>query len=140
MLQDAIVPWRLYAAILSLFAGLAFFLAAVGIYGGMSCSVSQRTHETGIRVALGAQATDILKLVVRQGMVLTLIGVGIGLVGAFILIRAISSALFLYGVGPTDPVTFVSVPLLLAGVALLACYIPVRRATKVDPMVALRYE
>lgn len=140
MLQEAIVPWRLYATILSLFAGLAFFLAAVGIYGVMSYSVSQRTHEIGIRLALGAQATDILKLMVRQGMVLTLIGVGIGLVGAFILIRAVSSALFLYEVSPSDPASFVGVSLLLTAVALVACYIPARRATKVDPMVALRYE
>jgi len=136
--SDSVGGQRFNMLLLSTFAGLALAMAMIGVFGVINYSVAQRTHEIGIRVALGAQRRDILRLVVGQGLVLALTGVAIGLGGAFALTRWISELLF--GVSPTDPVTFSAVAVLLMSVALLASYIPARRAMKVDPMVALRRE
>jgi putative ABC transport system permease protein len=138
VLARSVAPERFNMSLLGLFAGLGLILAAVGIYGVMSYSVTQRTHEIGIRMALGAKQSDVLKLVIVKGMMLAAIGVVIGLVASYFLTRLMTS--LLYGVSATDPVTFVIISLILIGVALGASFVPARRATKVDPMIALRYE
>jgi putative ABC transport system permease protein len=137
-IDERISPKRLATFLIGFFAIIALLLAAVGLYAVMSYAVTQRTHEIGIRMALGAQAGDIFKLVVGQGFMLTAIGLTLGLAGAFLMTRAMAQ--ILYNVTASDPLTFIGVSLLLAAVALFACYIPARKATKVDPMVALRYE
>ena len=137
-LAVSLAQQRFNMLLLALFAALALILAAVGIYGLMAYSVSQRTHEIGVRLAIGAQRRDVLRLVLRDGARLTLVGIAIGIIAALALTRLMASLLF--EVTPTDPATFASVALLLAVVALAACYIPARRAARVDPMVALRYD
>ena len=137
-ISDTVAQARFYTFLFALFGATGLILTLTGIYSVISYTVSQRTQEIGIRMALGAQTRDVLRLIVRQGMATALIGVAIGLAGAFALTRLMTSLLF--GVTPTDPLTFVAIPLLLTGVALAACFVPARRAAKVDPMVALRYE
>jgi len=138
LIDNSIGPRRFMMWLLGGLSTLALLLASVGLYGVMSYTVTQRTHEIGIRMALGARAADVLKLIVRNGMILVLGGILAGLAGAFVLTRWLVTLLF--GVTPTDATTFVFVPLCLIVVAMLACYLPARRATKVDPLVALRYE
>jgi putative ABC transport system permease protein len=138
LLSRSLVQPRFQTILLGLLAILALVLAAIGIYGMLAYSVRVRTSEIGIRVALGARAEDILRLILGEGSVLILIGIGAGAMGALALSRLLSS--FLYGVTATDPLTFLVVSMLLAGVGLLASYLPARRASKVDPMVALRFE
>jgi predicted permease len=137
-LSESLAPRRFNMLLLGIFAGIALTLAAVGIYGVMAFSVTQRTHEIGIRMALGAKRSDVLGMVVRQGLKLALIGVAVGVAGAWALTSLLAS--FLFGVAPRDPATFALVSLALVAVSILACYIPARRAARVDPMVALRHE
>jgi putative ABC transport system permease protein len=138
LLAESVSGRRFNMLLLSVFALVALVLALVGIYGVMSYTVSQRTHEIGVRIAVGAQPRDVFRLVIGYGMLLAIIGIALGLIGALGLTRLMTTMLF--GVEPNDPATFVSITVLLIAVALAACYLPGRRATKVDPLVALRYE
>jgi putative ABC transport system permease protein len=135
VLASSISLRRVSMFLLAGFAALALLLAAIGIYGVLAQIVVQRTHEIGIRMALGAQARDVLKLIVRQGMSLAVIGIALGLAGAFALTRLLAGLLF--GVGATDPMTFLWIPVLLASVSFFACYLPARRAARLDPIKAL---
>jgi ABC-type antimicrobial peptide transport system permease subunit len=137
-LSQMLAPRRFVMILLGLFAGIALTLVTIGVYGLLQYSTTQQTHDIGIRMTLGARSVNVLRSVVGQGLKLTLIGTGAGLAGELDVTRVIRS--LLYGINPTDPLTFVCVSLLLVGVALLATYIPAHRAAKIDPMEALRYE
>jgi putative ABC transport system permease protein len=138
VVAESIAQRRIIVMVFAIFGVLALLLAALGLYGVLAYTVTLRTREIGIRMALGAQMADVVKLVLKGGIALALVGIGMGLAGAFLLTRLMTSLLF--GVKPTDSVTFVTVSLCLLVTALVACYLPARRATKVDPLVALRYE
>jgi putative ABC transport system permease protein len=137
-LSESVAQPRFHATLLVIFAALALVMAVVGLYAVMAVSVAQRTHELGIRVALGARRRDVIGLVLRQGIKLVSLGIVIGLAGAGALTRVLTT--LLYEVKPTDPLTFVAVPILLIAVAILACWLPARQAASVDPLTALRYE
>jgi len=138
LVSRSVAPQRFNMSLLGLFAALGLVLAAVGIYGVIAYTVSQRTHELGLRMALGAREGDVMKLVVRRGMALAGAGVAIGLIASYAMTRLMKTLLF--GVSATDPLTFTVIALSLGLIALLACWIPARRAAKVDPMIALRCE
>jgi putative ABC transport system permease protein len=136
--DETLVQERLIGTVSSFFGLLSLLLAAIGLYGILAYSVNQRTHEIGIRMALGAQRSAVLRMMLKQGITMVLIGLVLGLAASFAATRIVAS--YLFGVTPFDPVTFISAPILMLIVALLACFVPARRATKVDPLVALRYE
>jgi putative ABC transport system permease protein len=138
LLATSLAPRRFNLILLGTFSGVGLVLGMIGLYGVMSYTVSQRTREIGLRMALGAQKGDVLKLVLGEGFLLTLAGTGLGLAGAFGLTRLMSSLLF--GISNSDPLTYVSISVLIIVVAMLACYLPARRASAVSPMTALRYE
>ena len=138
IVEDSLAARRFSMILLGVFAALALLLSSIGIYGVISYVVGQRTHEIGIRMALGAQRSDVLRLMLGEGMKMALVGVAIGIAAALGLTRLMANMLF--GVSAADPLTFCGVAFVLAAVALTACYIPARRAMRVDPMVALRYE
>jgi putative ABC transport system permease protein len=138
LLSDSVAPSRFISMLLAFFAALALILACMGIYGVISCGVTERTREIGIRMALGAQSRQVLAMVIKQGLIMVLIGIAVGLFASLGLTRLISSLLF--DVSTIDPATFIGIPVLLTIVSLLACLIPALRAAKVDPMIALRYE
>src|SRR4030095_12802213 len=136
IVSEAIARQRFSMLLLGIFAALALVLASVGIYGVMSYSVAQRTHEIGLRMALGARRADVLQMTVKQGLKLVSLGMVLGLIVAFLLTRVLASLLF--GISATDPITFIGISLVLLAVAILASYIPALRATKIDPIIALR--
>jgi putative ABC transport system permease protein len=137
-ISNSLYTARIGALLIGIFGALALLLASIGLYGVMSFAVSRRTREIGIRMALGAQAADVFGLVLRQGLGMVLVGLVIGLAAAGVVTRLLTS--FLFGIKPLDPITFVVISFLLVLVAVAACFIPAHRATKVDPLVALRYE
>jgi ABC-type antimicrobial peptide transport system permease subunit len=138
VVEESMASSKFNMILMTIFAGVALMMASIGLYGVISYSVSQRTHEIGIRMALGASRPSVLSLVLRNGMTLAVIGVALGVAVALGLTRLMAS--MLYGVSPTDPLTFIVISLILTGVALVACFVPAHRATRVDPMIALRYE
>ena len=138
VVDESLAGERFSTVLFASFAGVALLLAAIGIYGVMSYSVTQRTNEIGIRVTLGAQPNDVFRTVVGEGLRFALIGIGIGIAAGLLLTRLLQS--FLYGISASDPLTFIGVTILLLAVALAASFFPARRATRVDPIIALRYE